>query len=661
MTNYHTDLPDIDAIREGLQYTYLYWQGRNKFINEVREMLGGNNKIAAPANTSYKIRVLHTYILAALTSEKAARFTQLPVIQAVPDDETPEAREASSELELAINVAMQEMERRSDGDVWSRIALDAIALDEGVERIERAPAAFWPEVVDLTAKTGYENPFEMELDAAIIKKYKKQYGIPIRSVYVPLENFLPVYEGPTLVESYEIELRSYRDVMRNPLFKNAQGLLGSGTTDSREGLRRKVSIVHYNNARWHAYYALKPSNTFQNPGDTAQVWPDLTTLGLATVGEPILLYAYEHNLGETLYNCIGGRFGGWKSSSNRIEGVAKGLLELNQGADELLSQVVTNVRAKYWPTLLQKVDPDQRGYQVGGIEPKKLTIQEGQDLVVYKDESVEPLFKPVDDPMIGWTWNTIQEQISRLGGSPVTSGQEAPGVDTGYHQALQITQSEHLDEKIEQHLSIGAINRATKILKHIKVMDLGEVYVNTTSMDNSGHKTNKYYSIDPSNLTPLPLLDSEVRPPRPVDFASSIRTALEATNDREGKGALLSDDTVRSTILNVQAPDVEKRKVMMEKQQQELVATGILNQKIMEALNLKLVVANTPQGDPSKAASMAQAAAQELNTPPTTPAGPGSGSASPNPGSLPPGMPSAQAQPEATSGLAISNALQAAR
>ena len=79
------------------------------------------------------------------------------------------------------------------------------------------------------------------------------------------------------------------------------------------------------------------------------------TIGLNTIGEPVLLHAYEHNLGQSIYNTIAGRFGGWKSSTNRIEGVAKGLLELNQAADEVFSQVITNVRAKYWPTLLQKI------------------------------------------------------------------------------------------------------------------------------------------------------------------------------------------------------------------------------------------------------------------------------------------------------------------
>src|SRR3990167_7978223 len=141
MTTYNLELPSLDYIREGLQYTYEYWQPRNTFIRDVRNMLTGQNHIEAPTNTPYKIRIVHTYGLAAIINEKAARFTQLPTIQAVPDDETDESRESSSQLELALNMAMHEMERRSDGDVWARAVLDALIIDEGVERIERAPAA----------------------------------------------------------------------------------------------------------------------------------------------------------------------------------------------------------------------------------------------------------------------------------------------------------------------------------------------------------------------------------------------------------------------------------------------------------------------------------------------------------------------------------------
>ena len=655
--DYLTGLPSTADIRESLSYAYDYWQPRNKFIAAMREMLTGQNKIAAPASTPYKIRILHTYLLAAVVNEKAARFTQLPTIQAVPNDSTDDSRVASSELELAINIAFNEMERRSDGDVWARAALDAIVLDEGVERIERAPAAFWPDVV--TIEDGkMEMPFETELSKVLNNNKKKEYGLPLRSIYVPLENFYPIYEGPNIVQAFEVELRSLRNVLRNPLFEGSKGILegyNRDSTDARAAINTQISIVHFVNSKWHAYYALTPAATTNSATGN---WPNLSNLNLTNIGEPVLLHAYEHNLGQTIYNCLSGRFGGWKSSTNRIEGVANGLLELNQVADELLSQVLTNVRAKYWPTLLQKVDQDQRGYAPGGSDPKPLVVPEGQNLVIYKDEEVEPLFKPVDDPILPWIWNVISEQIGRLGGSSVVFGQNQPGVETGYHQALQITQSEHLDEKIEQHLSIGAVNRATIMLKHIRAMDMGEVFVHATETDGVGKKMGRYYSINPNHLSPMPRLDAQVRRPRPVDFAASIRAAREASDERQGKGPLLSDDTIRQDLLNNQAPNIENHKILVESQKRKLVASGVLDMKIAEALNLKLLAETTgaPEGTPAPAAVEGVRRVQAGQQQPQ-PAAPVQPSTAP----LETGMTTGQSQPEAVAGTAITNALATAQ
>lgn len=651
--DYWSGLPSNDEIQEGLTYVHEYWRDRNKFIAEIRDMLSGRNKIEMPAATAYKPRVVHSYALAAIINEKASRFTQLPTIQVVPDSPEHEARIKSSQLEMAINVAISEMERRSDGDVWARAAVDAIVLDEGIERIERAPSAFWPEVVQINEKGEAFLPFE---ESTIIKDannvLKKRYGIPIRSIYVPLENFFPVYEGPTLIESYEIELRSLRDVLRNKLFNTSelQGFNYSG----KKLYETQVSIVHYVNHIWHAYFAMIPgvvtdvSNQFN--------WPDYTSTDLQVSGKPILLHAYKHNLGQSIYNCIAGRFGGWKTSHNRIEGVGKGLLELNQATDEILSQVFTNVRAKYWPTLLQEFDAEQRGYDTGS-PPNAVNIQEGQNFGIFKGEDIRPLFKPVDDPLVGWLWDKFQDQMGRLGGSPVVFGQNTPGVDTGYHQALQITQAEHLDEKIEQNLSDAAISRASLILRHIKVMDMGEVFSHITEIGPTGKKQGHYYSINPNDLSPLPRMDAQVRKPRPVDLAASIRAAREASDERQGKGPLLSDDTIRADLLSIQAPDIEQHKIDVETAKRKIIQSDVLTAKIMQYLSIKLTTNQAPDvtgAMPSPAA--AEAGRQVMNP---QGAGPATNDVPPSTTPMNTGMPPTQSQPEAQAGREILNSMQA--
>lgn len=649
---YYEELPESDDLRERYQFTYDYWQPRNRFIELMRQMLSGENKIEGPSgNIPYKVRTLHTYSLASIVNEKAARFTQLPLIQAVPEDEELESRIKSSDIETAINIAFTEMERRSDGDVWARCALDAIVIDEGVERIERAPAALWRDAVKVNEDGTISLIFEENDYPKANEMLKKQAGLPIRSIYVPLENFYPIYEGPDLIESFETELRTMRNIISNPLFKNNIGPLMALGGDSTNDLRKQISLVHYVNLKWHAYYAMMPGTNNNNPNEVG--FPNNSNTVLPTVGTPIFLYAYEHKLGTSLYNCIPGRFGGWKTATNRIEGVGKGLLELNQGADEILSQVTTNVRAKYWPSLKQTINPDLRGY-TGVGEPKPTVVPEGQSIALFPDEDIKPLFEPVDDPAVPWLFSQIQEQISRLGGSSAVFGQNAPGVETGYHASLQITQAEHLDEKIEQHLSTGAARRAELILRHVKAMNLGKVWVHATETLPNGKKQGKYKYLDPADLSPLPRLDAQVRRPRPIDLAASIRAAREASDERQGKGPLMSDDSIRQNFLNITAPDVEKHKILVEQQQNKLLASGFIDAKVAQAVNMLLATANTPEvNNPMEASPAAIEAARQL-------AGGGTPSAAPNPmanqpAGIPTGQPAGQSQPEQAAGHEVAN------
>ena len=309
--DYASSLPSSAEMAENLTSTIAYWSTRNKIIADMREMVIGKNSIPFPANTPYKIKVVHTYMLAAVINEKAARFLQQPQVQAIPGDIGPESRARSTELENALAAAFDEMELNGDGDVWSRLVLDAILLDEGVERIERAPAAFWPEAMD------DEGNYIMEDEKFI--DYKKDKGLPIRSVFVPLENWYPVYEGSTVVESYEFEMRSLRDVLRNKAF-DTRAVASAVPQGSDKGLSTMVTVVHYVNSVYHAYYAVTPGTT----GD----WPNLQGGQRTNVGQPMLMKAYKHNLGRTLYNSVAGRFGGWKGNTNRIEGINKGLMGL---------------------------------------------------------------------------------------------------------------------------------------------------------------------------------------------------------------------------------------------------------------------------------------------------------------------------------------------
>ncbi len=643
-TDYPFGVPKPAEIREVYNTVVDTWRTRNKFIDDVREMLAGLNTIDSPTGTSYKIRTVHTHMLGAIANEKLSRYSHLPNIQTIPsipiDGDQNEAREISDRVENATRIAMFEMERSGEGDSWGKVIHDAIMLDMGVEKIERAPAAFWPEMFQEDDDGNPAHPFE---DADAIDNYKRGQGFPIRATYVPLERFLPVFEGSTAVETFEVEQRSLRSILRNSLFKSGHDKMGMWSTGTDGGLSTMVTIIHYCNQTHYAYFAL-------SPGSSSDAWPGLDS---SIVGEPILLHSYEHGLGKVLYNIVDGRFGGWRTDSNKIENIIRAMMELNQRADEVMSQALTNIRATHWPTMVLTVDAEKRGSTVGNT-PKPPSVKEGQHIVLFKGEDLRRTIEDVGDPQVQWIIEQFEERINTLGGSSALFGGRAPGVETGFHQNLQITQAEHLDEKLEQHIAFGAAQRATLMYSHIKRMDIdggpGKVWVNRIEEGKEG-KTASYLSISAKDLTPMPIIDAQVRKPRPVDLTASLRVAMQASDDRNGKGPLISDAAIRSEILGRQDLTGDERQILVEGQKRTLLIEGVIGARVTELVGLKLLKANTPElaegdldgADPALTSSI------------------GGGDTPRNPGAeLPSGQTPGQNQPEAQDGFAVSQAIASA-
>ena len=583
MPDYYFDTPSPVELSNRLQAAVELWKDRNKYIADVRDMIAGKNTIKAPASTQYVVRLGHTYALASIINEKASRFLSQPSIQVVPT--TPDDRSKSTRLEKALQSAFFEMERHGDGDVWSRVIDDAIALDEGVELIEAAPAAFWPELV---AEDEEGKPLHI-MEGKDRDQYKKEHGLPVRTVYVPLEYYLPIYEGSTQVETFHLEQRSLRSVLTNPLFDTSG--IATYSKGQEIDLKTQVLIVRYCNQSIYAYYAMTPSTSRSN-------WPVMRLDVNSSKGPLTLLRAYKHGRGKVIYNCIAGRFGGWKTNDTKIEPVGRALLDINQKMDELLSQAMTNVGARHWPNLKFHLDADRRGWTESGENPTPPRVQPGEPLLLYIGEDLSPTFIPGEDPLFAWTYDQLREQLNKLGGSGVLFGSREPGVDTGYHQALMISRAEHLDEKMEQHLVQGAINRATHIFDIVKSLgDKGErVWTHYIERDSgTNNKKLVWLNIDPEDLTPMPMMDARVRKTRPVDYIAAVRTANDATMERPGRGPLLSDDTVREEILAVESPDIEERKIRLQTEKGRLIDSGIITQAVSARLNLRLAQKQGPQ------------------------------------------------------------------
>lgn len=629
------DIPSEDTLTAQFNFLLKYWKNRNLFIRDMRRALGGLNDIEGPKSAQYVVKVLHTYILASIINEKSSRYLPRPVIQVVPDNPLDdESRAKSTRIEQGINVGGYEIERRAGGDCYDRAVRDALLLDMGVQRIVSGHAAYWKDIVQRdtevasgNASAEVMNKLPPESEERLL--YKQEMGIPINKDYVPLEFFFPFYDGKSMPFSFEIEERSLYNVLNNPLYKNdiGQRTLNGLTLGPDGGLNQTVNIIQFANDNVHAYFLGGPgANTGNNK------YPRITPNSVQLSGKLMPLYAYEHGLGRSIYNTYSGRFGGWKTDRNEIERVGKGIMELSQAADEIVSQVLTNVRATYWPSLNFQLDPEKRGFGTGNSKPEPPKIKEGEGIVTFIGEAVAQIFKPEENPMAMWLFDTVQTQIGRLAGSSTLFGERAPGVDTGYNQAIQQTQAESLDNKQEQHLQAGAEEEALIVSLYAK--RIGEpipmVYVDEDKKTKK--KALKYATLDPDDLSPMPRFSAQVRKQRPVDYIAALRAFREATDDRGGKGPALSDDTAREELLSISGPDIEYNKILIESQKRELIANGFITDKVGEQANVKLAKTGTPnispevlqKADPQLLAAIQQiqpAAAEQGGTDPSLLAG----------------------------------------
>jgi hypothetical protein len=607
---YLKEVPEADDLAKRLQAAIEYWKPRNDFFAKQRSYVEGTNKIPFPEAAPFKIETTHTGLLAAAVNEKASRFLLQPTIAVVPEGVSADARNSSTELEAATNSLFYWMDLKGDGDVWGRQTIDAITYDMGVSRIEWIGHSRWPDISTTDEGSGKEKLWaKASKRGAVSKKayaklrddYKKEQGAPFREVYVPPWCFFPVYEGSDLVESFEIEQRSLRSVLSNPLFAGnltelkaaAAGLKGSAA------MKQQVTIVHYATDSIHAYYALIPASetrwTEQNK------WPDASEASVMRVGKPVYLYHYRHDNGRSIYNVMGGRFSSWKTEHSSIEPISNVLCDIVQDADELASQVKTNLRATYWSTLVTHYDPEYRDSTA--LPPAPPKIADGTPIALWKGEDMKPLFVPTANPMLEWYYTQLMTQIGRLTGGASLYGQHEQGVSTGFHANLQITQSEHLDERLESHVAQAAINRALIIYSYIRSRD-ETVFVYYTKTDDMGRKHGKYISIDPAKITPYPELDSKVKRQSPINFGVAVRTAIDATSDRHGPGTpLYDDDTALERILGEDKPDMIKKKVWIQNEQQKLVDQNVLSQRIAERLNVLLVQNSTPNVTGEQAAN----------------------------------------------------------
>jgi hypothetical protein len=600
-----TGVPSETEIRSMLDYAREIQQVRNKMILRLRDHLEGKNPITVPRSMQYVAKSSHGFHLNAIFNEKIARYRSNPQFKCVPVSKsgapTQESISRAAELERALNALMLTFSENASDTSWERVVRDVIMMDAGVEKYLPVPSQKWAALVPsrrryIDEETGEEVEEDQEYDDLYrmlvsqgregeYEKAKDEYlraaGVPILRQWVPLERFYPLFEGDLLYDCFEIEERSLRSVLQNPLF-SPDALRGLPKIENG-GVRQRVVLLHYCNCHYYAYYLLAPRTARGQ-------WPSLLNIA---EGQPRLLYAFEHGIGRPLYNYIIGRGGGWKDGTSEIEPMLTALLDLSQDLDEMRSQTMTYVRRVGWPTRIWKVSAERR--DVDGALPPTPEVPEGGVIPIWSDESIEPIHEQFEQfGQIRWLYDSTEVRMNSLAGSPALFGLRTPGVETGYHQQIQITQAESLDAKIEQRLAAGAVNGVRIVLDIVRA--LGEkVYVQSVAKDRRGREIGQYLCIDPEKLDPLPLIFAKVRDPRPQDILVASQAALQLTQVRPGHNSpLVTDAWALEELLGISDPEQMEREKWIQVKRREWLASPIVSQMIGKALGLALAEQEHP-------------------------------------------------------------------
>lgn len=599
---YAVDLPDPDDIPWMLDELVTFYEFRDELARKARAMEGGKNEILLPKAKGYVPVARRTYKLKSILNMKLSRFGHLPNAAVVARSEHRNHLDDAQDTENWLKEAISDMNRRARG-FWLPAVMDALLLDEGIIRVDRAPAAFWPDLVpcgeeeDVDALTPGRKKFMrlFENDPKTYEKekeeYKKRAGVPIRAEYVPLEHWYPYREGGTTIYGFELDYRPLRSILNNPMFDTEE--LEYSVEQGREqpSMTQMVPIARYSNQNWTAFYVLSSRRD-------GELWfPGVEQINLEAAPHTTHpIYKFQHGLGEVPYASIPGRNGGWRAEHNGIESVTEALCEMNQYLDELLSQAFTNVRARFWPTKVVKLDQEKRTETKG--RPTPINTREGGDITLWNTEDVGLLFEAQDDPIFQFIWSAVEDEMSAMGGAPALFGLPQAGVETGYHESLRISQAESLDAMVGDGLAQGFINLCRLVLEQVKA--IGEpVYAEhvTKSAATDRRRYVNAIKLDPKQLEPMPKLDAQITKPRPLDLLAMIRAAIDLTSPYGDKPPLASQRYARETLLQIDDPDYEERRIRIEEMEAMGLRSGIIQTNILEKLRLRFAEAAAPGVD----------------------------------------------------------------
>lgn len=637
---YSVELPSEEDIVKRLDESVTYWgEVRDPFIARWRKTMAGENEIVLPKARGYRPVARHTFSMRAIYNVKHARYGHMPQFAVMPWGESEDAESDSEGIENWVSSYFEQNARRGE-NWWGPATEDASQLDEAWVRVDRMPAADWPELVPFEDEKGtkyHEKLYRLfestpEAYGEARREYKEKAGTPIRCVHVPLENIYPrPTSAPFPLELFELSEVPLYEVLASKLYDQGalDAVMDSAHRDHID-TNTVVNVVRYSNQRCLAYYLLKASSA-----DGRTFYPDAHSMPTTDVtpGGATLLYHTQHDLGRIPYSRITGPYGGWNVKSHpQLTGVGNALLNLQQYLDEMASQLDSNIRANAWKTWVLKLDETKRPIGRGGKRPSP-QVNEGGAIELYTDEDIAALPQEVAIEAIQYRMGQLENQMAMLGGSPALYGMHQPGVDTGYQEAQRISQSKSLDEMTEDRLEAGAIDVGQLVLLQSRTLgeELPVTYV-AEREDAPGKKFAKTLWLSPEKLTPLPTLDATVTKPAPEDWPSMARVFNDLTTPQGERPAAVTLEWGRENLLGIQQPQQMERALLLQDMKLGALKSGVVGNMVLNELNLLVAESMGPNITEQQMAGSDPAglmAMQQMMQPGGAATMPGSGGLSP--------------------------------
>ncbi len=535
---------------------------RLQIVGELRKVINGENDVPHPPGILYKPEVQHAYLLRNAVTAKVARFRHFPEIMVSPEynqrgNVTAQAEKQATKIERWHTRLYEQWEQQSN--VWQKVVEDTISFFVGAERIECAPATDWKDVIDLdTEKEEGRYPYEDKDFSFERTAAKRAAGVPIRSIHVPSDAIHWVREGNHTVECFEVEQRNLRAVVSNPLFRESEFVRNVSSRDMK--LTEKVTILHYSNNVWHAYYALVPDSNSTFSGRV----PSGAELSQNATGLPQLLYAYEHGIGRPVYNIVWGPYGPWEGNVDPMLGRLAALHDLSADADKYKSWLATAVRRLGFPTFQQTFNPDIR--DTADQRPKAVPIEEGGIVTMWKDESLTLVPNNFDTSALRYAYEDTERKFHALAGVESQYGIHQEGAATGYHEAFLLQQSQNTERSTEIGLKHGAEGRVDIVNRYVKYRIKEPTPIAHSEIrEGSKKRAMQYIELGPDDLRPMPTVTASVIAPSPQDFDKNLANVQRALAPINGR-PITDRMTALTRIANFDNPDEIERNIDIEQQ-----------------------------------------------------------------------------------------------